>query len=103
MAKFVVPDPERVTSVEAQAVGDYGVFPVAVAASSRTEAEWEQLINENDLPLVIKDVRKVTDEIRGTALHAAVEASDDEGATPDQNSEQQPEPPVSTGSTGEEE
>lgn len=93
MAKYVVPDPERIPSVEAQQVGDFGVFPALLSSTGRDEAEWKKVIKDNDLPLVIKDISKLPKNAEGTALHAVFEKH--EGVDPAENSEEQP-PPVGT-------
>jgi hypothetical protein len=69
---YVIPDPDTVTSGEAQEVPGYGVFPVAVAATSRTADEWRKAIKADHLHLAVVDIRKLTDAHRGTALELAM-------------------------------
>jgi hypothetical protein len=68
VALYVIPDPDIISSGEAQEVPTFGVFPVAVAATSRSADEWRQVIDEQHLPLVVTDIRKLTDAHKGTAL-----------------------------------
>jgi hypothetical protein len=57
VAKVIAPDPDKVASGEPQEVAGFGVFPRRLADDDRTEAEWEELIEQHNLPLRIVDSR----------------------------------------------
>jgi hypothetical protein len=69
---YVIPDPDVITSGEAQEVPGYGVFPVAVAATSRSADEWRKAIKDDHLHLAVVDIRKLTDAHKGTAVELAM-------------------------------
>jgi hypothetical protein len=69
---YVTLDPDVITSNEAHEVPGFGVFPVAVSATSRTADEWRKVIKQQNLHLVVVDVRKITDAHKGTALELAM-------------------------------
>jgi hypothetical protein len=54
---MVIPDPDQVASGDPQEIPGVGVFPVAVADTGKSKAEWEKQIKAEKLPLVVKDVR----------------------------------------------
>jgi hypothetical protein len=54
---MVIPDPDKVTSMDPQEIPDLGVFPIAVSDTGRTRQEWEKLIKQTKAPLVVRDVR----------------------------------------------
>jgi hypothetical protein len=86
VALYVIPDPEVITSGEAQEVPTFGVFPVAVASTDRSADEWRKLIKDNHLHLVVADIRKITDAHRGTAVELAVKHGSAEETPPEENS-----------------
>ncbi len=44
MGKMVIPDPDKVASCEPQEIPGYGIVPVALASSFRSEEEWKAAI-----------------------------------------------------------
>jgi len=54
---MVIPDPDKTGSNEPQDIPGFGVFPVAVADTDKSKTEWEKLISQTGLPLIVKDVR----------------------------------------------
>lgn len=73
MSLYVIPDPDTVTSGEAQEVPGFGIFPVAVSKTTRSADEWRDAIKKNHLHLVVQDIRKLAAHHKGTALELAFE------------------------------
>jgi len=86
MSKVIAPDPDTVATREPQEVAGWGVFPVPLDGSGRTEAEWREAIKEHNLPLVVVDAKRSPFPSLDDRAAAARSAADE--SPPDQEEEE---------------
>ena len=57
MTLMLLPDPDKGATAHTEIPAHGVVVPCKVADTELTRKEWEQLIKDEDLPLIVKDVK----------------------------------------------